>query len=138
MNAIAQPDPVRAVAEACARGSEDGNLNFPQQLAMLAAAGVEGYYCDLRDATKRYYLPNGATVDVKAHRHEVPVSAQFDAAAIERAVRQAQAGTLHYKAFCDTVMAAGCPGYLVSILGRRVVYFGRTAETHVEHFPAGK
>ena len=62
----------------------------------------------------------------------------FDAAAIERAVRQAQAGALHYKAFCETVMAAGCPGYLVSILGRRVVYFGRTAETHIEHFPAGK
>jgi hypothetical protein len=32
-------------------------------------------------------------------------------------------------------MAAGCAGYIVSFLGRRVVYFGRTAETHVEHFP---
>ena len=138
MNAIAQPDRVRAVAEACVRGSEDGSLNFPQQLGMLAAAGLEGYYCDLRDGSKRYYMPSGATIDVKAHRHDVPVAEHFDAAAIERAVRQAQAGALHYKAFCKTVMAAGCPGYLVSILGRRVVYFGRTAETHVEHFPAGK
>ena len=33
------------------------------------------------------------------------------------------------------VMAAGCAGYMVSFLGKRVLYFGRTAETHVEHFP---
>lgn len=32
--------------------------------------------------------------------------------------------------------AAGFEGYLVSLPGRRAVYFGRTAETHVEHFPA--
>ena len=25
-------------------------------------------------------------------------------------------------------------GYIVSFLGRRALYFGRTAETHVEHF----
>jgi len=31
--------------------------------------------------------------------------------------------------------AAGCAGYLVSFLGRRVLYFGRSAGTHVEHFP---
>mgnify|MGYP000402610447 CR=1 FL=1 len=31
--------------------------------------------------------------------------------------------------------AAGCAGYMVSFLGKRVVYFGRTAEVHVEHFP---
>jgi len=34
------------------------------------------------------------------------------------------------------VKAAGCAGYLVSFLGRRVVYYGRSAETHVEHFPS--
>ena len=31
--------------------------------------------------------------------------------------------------------AAGCAGYIVSFLGRRVLYIGRTAETHVELFP---
>lgn len=33
-------------------------------------------------------------------------------------------------------MAAGCAGYLVSLPGRRVVYYGRTGETHVELIPA--
>jgi uncharacterized protein YbcV (DUF1398 family) len=138
MNAIAHMAQARSVAEACSKGSEDGSLNFPQQLGMLAAAGIEGYYCDLRDASKRYYLPDGGTIEVKAFRHDVPVPERFDAAAVERAVRDAQAGAADYKTFCDRVMAAGCPGYLVSILGRCVVYFGRTAETHVEHFPAAK
>jgi hypothetical protein len=32
-------------------------------------------------------------------------------------------------------MAAGCAGYLDSLDGRRVVCFGRSGETHVEHVP---
>ena len=40
-----------------------------------------------------------------------------------------------YAAFSEKAKTAGCAGYLVSVLGRRVVYYGRTAETHVEHFP---
>ena len=40
-----------------------------------------------------------------------------------------------YRGFCEKAKEAGCAGYLVSFLGRRVVYFGRTAETHVEHSP---
>jgi hypothetical protein len=32
-------------------------------------------------------------------------------------------------------MAAGCAGYIVSFLGKQALYYGRTAETHVEHFP---
>ena len=56
---------------------------------------------------------------------------------VERLVRWAQANPADYSyvAFCEKVKAAGCAGYLVSFLGRRVVYFGRTAETHVEYFP---
>jgi hypothetical protein len=48
---------------------------------------------------------------------------------------QANPADYSYVAFCEKAKAAGCAGYLVSFLGRRVVYFGRTAETHVEHFP---
>ncbi len=32
-------------------------------------------------------------------------------------------------------MAAGCVGYFVQITGRRVIYFGRSGESHVEQFP---
>jgi uncharacterized protein YbcV (DUF1398 family) len=128
------PD-LKSIVESCARGSEDDSLDFPQQLALLGSAGIEGYYADLRRSLKTYYLPNGESIDVGGVPAAVPVTAEFDAARVEAAVRQSQAGGHTYKAFCEKVMAAGCSGYLVSLLGRRVVYFGRTAETHVEHFP---
>ena len=65
------------------------------------------------------------------------VTAAFDAIEVERLVRWAQANPVDYSyvAFSEKAKAAGCAGYLVSFPGRRVVYFGRTAETHVEHFP---
>jgi hypothetical protein len=33
------------------------------------------------------------------------------------------------------VSCAGCAGYIVSIPGKRVLYFGRDAETHTECLP---
>jgi Protein of unknown function (DUF1398) len=59
----------------------------------------------------------------------------FDAKGVEAAVRQAQAGTITYKTFYENVMVAGCSGYIVSLLGRHVVYFGRTAEPMSSSFP---
>jgi uncharacterized protein YbcV (DUF1398 family) len=40
-----------------------------------------------------------------------------------------------YRGFCENVVKAGCAGYVVSLLGKRVLYFGRTGETHTEYFP---
>lgn len=128
-------DQMHAAAIACARGSEDNSLNFPQQLSILAEAGLEAYVVDYRRSTKTYYAPDGDSVEIEAARTEIPVGAGFDAAKVAAAVGQSQRGEHTYKQFCEKVMAAGCAGYIVSILGRRVVYFGRTAETHVEHFP---
>jgi uncharacterized protein YbcV (DUF1398 family) len=127
---------VRTVVEACSRGSESGGMGFGEVLQKLAGAGVEGYYADFRRSMKTYYLPGGEVVEVPANDPDRAISAAFDASRVESAVRQSQAGTHTYRDFCEKVMAAGCSGYLVSLLGRRVVYFGRTAETHVEHFPS--
>jgi uncharacterized protein YbcV (DUF1398 family) len=68
---------------------------------------------------------------------EGSVTSQFRANDIEQAVREAQTNApgYTYAGFCMKVKAAGCAGYMVSLLGKRVLYFGRTAETHVEHFP---
>jgi len=40
-----------------------------------------------------------------------------------------------YKGFRAKVAGAGCAGYLASFLGKRVLYYGRTGETHTEYFP---
>lgn len=126
---------VRSVVAACTRGSEEETLKFPQQLMKLAETGVEGYYADLRRSIRIYYMPNGESVETKAHAVGRPIAEAFDPAAVESAVRQSQADLHTYKEFCQKIMAAGCAGYIVSLLGRRAVYFGRTGETHVEHFP---
>ena len=65
------------------------------------------------------------------------MAAAFDAEAVAGLVRWAQASgpDYSYAGFCERVKAAGCAGYLVSFSGRRVLYYGRTAEIHVEHFP---
>ncbi|MET0389508.1 MAG: DUF1398 family protein [Polyangiales bacterium] len=128
-------DDVTQVIEACARAAYEGTLKFPEILQKLTAAGVEGYYTDLRRATNTYYLPNGESAVVTTHDVGSPVAARFDAAGVEAAVRRSQKGQHSYREFCREVVAAGCAGYLVSLLGRRVIYIGRTAESHVESFP---
>lgn len=126
-----------AAAEECTRAADDGTLTFPEILTRLGEAGVESYYADLRRSVRLYYLPDGRSIEVKAHKAGVPVAARFDAERVNAAVRQSQANAHTYREFCAKIMAAGCPGYLVSLLGRRALYFGRTGETHVEHFPGG-
>jgi uncharacterized protein YbcV (DUF1398 family) len=70
-------------------------------------------------------------------RDDEAVAAEFDGEIVKAAIHEAQRGAsgYSYKGFCRKVKAAGCAGYIVSFSGRRVLYFGRTAETHVENFP---
>ena len=129
------PDQI-ATARACHAGAAEGTLSFPQLLATLGAAGFESYLVDYRAGICRYYLATGASTDCPSA--PLPVALPFEATAIAAAIRHAQSGAADYShsGFSTTVTQAGCAGYLVSLAGRRVVYFGRTAETHVEHFPA--
>jgi len=126
-----------SIAKACQDGAHDNSLSFPEFVGKLIAAGFEGYMVDYRRNTQTFYLPDGDSVVLNMQPSAGSVAAAFDAAEVERLVRWAQANPADYSyvAFCEQAEAAGCAGYLVSFLGRRVVYFGRTAETHVEHFP---
>jgi uncharacterized protein YbcV (DUF1398 family) len=126
-----------SVAETCLQAAHDGSLSFPEILGRLIAAGFEGYTVDYRRNSQTCYLPDGDSVMMEMQSSAGSVAAAFDASEVERLVRWAQANPADYSylAFCEKAKAAGCAGYLVSFPGRRVVYFGRTAETHVEHFP---
>lgn len=127
---------VREIAAACSKAAEDGALNFPQILGKLSAAEIESYLVDYRRAVKTYYLPDGNSIEVAGGNTHGAVAAAFDAERGAAAVGQSQRGEHSYREFCHKVIAAGCAGYIVSILGRRVAYFGRTAEMHIEHFPS--
>lgn len=126
-----------AIARSCLMAAHDGSLSFPEIVGKLIAAGFEGYTVDYRRNGQAFYLPDGDSVMLEMQPFAGSVASAFNPVEIERLVRWAQANPSGYSyvAFSEKVKAAGCAGYLVSFLGRRVVYFGRTAETHVEHFP---
>ena len=127
----------KSVAKACLEGAERNTMTFPQIVGTLMAEGFESYIIDFRRGAATYYLPDGDSVDLSTHKVDVPVSASFDPAPIQAAIKEAQqlVPGYTYTGFCRKVAAAGCAGYVVSFSGRRALYFGRTAETHVEHFP---
>jgi len=124
-------------ARATLEGSESGTMTFAQSIRMLMEAGFDGYAVDFRRSTRTYYMPNGEASALETERTREPVAERFDAAAIKEALREAQALVpgYTYKGFCAKVAKAGCAGYVVSLLGKRVVYFGRTGETCTEYFP---
>jgi uncharacterized protein YbcV (DUF1398 family) len=123
------------VAEACTHGSDNGSLTFPQVLGKLQEAGVERYLADLVRGDKTYYRDDGRSCVVSGKPVGRTPAAAFDAAGVEAAIRASQARSIDYGEFCRRVVDAGCVGYVVSLAGRRAVYFGRTGETHVEPFP---
>ena len=126
-----------ATARSCLSAAYEGTQDFPTIVRTLIGAGFEGYNVDYRRETTTYFLPSGDSVELPIPRTEGAVAAEFKASVVEQAVREAQtkAPGYTYPGFCAKVKAAGCAGYMVSFLGKRVVYFGRSAETHVEHFP---
>ena len=129
----------RDVAEATLKGSDSGAIAFPESVQMLMEVGFDGYAVDFRRVTRIYYMPNGETIELATERTE-PVAARFDAAVIKQAIREAQAliPGYTYKGFCAKAAGAGCAGYFVSLAGRRVLYHGRTGETHTEYFPGAE
>lgn len=126
-------------AAACLAASHDGSVAFPEIVDALIRAGFEGYLVDYRRNVATYYLPTGdsVTLPLLLHQQGEAIAAEFDGATVKQAIREAQSGSAGYTydGFCRKVKAAGCAGYMVSFLGRRVVYFGRRAEMHTEHFP---
>jgi uncharacterized protein YbcV (DUF1398 family) len=51
------------------------------------------------------------------------------------AIRAAQADTVRYREFVKSSTAAGVIGYWVFLTGKRVIYFDRKGEQHIEDFP---
>ncbi|MEJ0024157.1 MAG: DUF1398 family protein [Alphaproteobacteria bacterium] len=125
------------IAEKCRDGAEGNAMTFPEIVATLMASGFEGYSIDFRRERATYYAEDGESVELPIHKIGVAVAPVFNAAIMREAISEAQrlAPGYTYVGFCDKAAAAGCAGYMVSFSGRRVLYFGRTAEIHVEMFP---
>lgn len=124
------------IAEDCLKAAHNGSLSFPEIIGTLLEVGFEGYSVDYRRNSQTYYLPDGYTIDLALPYPVESVAAAFDKAGVAALVRWAQVNDseYNYSAFSEKAKAAGCAGYIVSFPGHRVVYYGRTAETHVELF----
>jgi uncharacterized protein YbcV (DUF1398 family) len=123
-------------AQAAFDGSEANTLSFPEGVKMIAAAGFKGYLVDYRSGTRTYHHSNGEVFSFQGPVY-VPVDA-FDTAVVQAAIKEAQRMVpgYTYQGFCRRVTEnGGAAGYLVSIVGQRVLYFGTDGETHTEYFP---
>jgi uncharacterized protein YbcV (DUF1398 family) len=128
-------DVIKVVRE-CTDGSDQERVTFPEVVAKLAGAGVERYHADLLRAEKIYYLPSGESQCVQAAPIAAVPPAAFTADGVAAAVRAIQQQQIKYREFCERIARAGCVGYIVSLAGRRAVYYGRTGDSYVEPFPA--
>lgn len=128
---------METLARTCLAAAETGAMTFPQIVGALSDGGFESYAVDFRRATTTYYAPGGDGLELPAHAVEGEVAPRLDAQALGAAIREAQtlAPGYTYLGFCRKAKAAGCAGYVVSFSGRRVLYVGRDAATHVEPFP---
>jgi uncharacterized protein YbcV (DUF1398 family) len=127
-------DTARAAIRETSLASEEHRITFPAVVAALAGAGVERNVVDLVTGTTTYYTPDGETEVLHMGPTPRPADA-FSGQGVAAAVARSQRENTPFPQFRGEIAAAGCVGYIVSLPGRRVVYYGRTADCHVEYFP---
>ena len=123
------------VIQQCAYGSLAGKLTFPEIVGQLAQIGIERYHADYTRQEITYYFADGESAVIATPHPSHETAAQFSTSDVAHAVRQSQRNEHTYLDFIQKTMSAGCVGYFVQITGRRVIYFGRSGESHVEYFP---
>jgi uncharacterized protein YbcV (DUF1398 family) len=114
--------------------TQRGEMTFPQVVARLLEVGVESYLVDFASRRKTYYLAEGTHTESMILEPD-PVAPNFSAADLVAAIRGAQADTVRYPEFVRRSTAAGTVGYWAFLTGKRVIYFGRKGEQHIEEFP---
>ncbi|WP_165252125.1 DUF1398 family protein [Paludisphaera soli] len=119
----------------CLELSLSGRIAFPEVVARMLATGVERYDADLTRRELRHYATDDSTHAESLPLADAPmVAREFSATAVRSAVASAQRREIDYPHFLRRIMAAGSVGYTAYLAGRKVVYFGRAGETHVEPF----
>jgi uncharacterized protein YbcV (DUF1398 family) len=118
--------------------TQQGKMTFPDVVRGLLEAGVESYLVDFATKQNTHYLADGSTLTVPMILNPDPIATDFDSAALVAAIRGAQADTVRYPEFVKRSTAAGVIGYWAFLTGKRVIYFGRKGEQHIEEFPKPK
>ena len=125
----------KQVIHELAIATQQGKMAFPNVVKGLLEAGVESYLVDFATRQKTHYLADGTTHAVAMILEPGPIAAEFDKAGLVLAIQGAQADTVRYPEFVERSAAAGVIGYWAFLTGKRVIYFGRKGEQHIEEFP---
>ena len=115
--------------------TQQGKMTFPQVVRGLLEVGVESYFVDFASKQKTHYLADGTTHTVPMILDARPKAAEFNGAGLLAAIRGAQADSVRYPEFVKRSTAAGVIGYWAFLTGKRVIYFGRKGQQHIEEFP---
>ena len=111
---------------------------FPEVVRRLANVGVESYFVDFANGRESFYASNGEKYAEKMSLSLDPVAEEFSSTGIVAAIRGAQADTIRYPEFVKRASAAGVIAYWAFLVGKKVIYFGRKGEMHIEEFPKAK
>jgi uncharacterized protein YbcV (DUF1398 family) len=118
--------------------TQEGELIFPEVVRRLLEVGVESYFCDLVTGIETVYLSDAKSYQEKMFLPLSPVAGEFSSADLIAAIRGAQSDAIRYPEFLRHAAAAGVLAYWAFLTGRKVIYFGRKGEFHVEDFPLPK
>jgi uncharacterized protein YbcV (DUF1398 family) len=118
--------------------TQAGKLIFPEVVGRLVEIGVESYFVDLATGNETFYMSDGKTHVATMTLPRDPVAEDFSPSEVVAAIRGAQADTVRYPEFMKRSAAAGVIAYWAFLSGKKVTYFGRKGESHVEEFPRAK
>jgi uncharacterized protein YbcV (DUF1398 family) len=118
--------------------SQAGKLTFPEVVSMLTSAGVESYFADLIRGEETFYTADGETHREQMKLPHTKIVGDFSQTGLVAAIRAAQADQIRYPDFVKQATAAGTIAYWAFLTGKKVIYFGRKGEFHVEEFPRPK
>jgi uncharacterized protein YbcV (DUF1398 family) len=115
-----------------------GRIAFPEVVQRMLESGVERYEVDLARLEIRHYAGDGASHLMPLPIEAPPAAREFSARGVSEAIGCAQRGEVKYVEFLEKILAAGTVGYGAYLTGRKVVYYGREGDCHVEPFPAAR
>jgi uncharacterized protein YbcV (DUF1398 family) len=115
--------------------TQAGRMVFPEVVRRLSGAGVESYFVDFIAGVETVYGNDGETHTAQMALQVDPVAAEFSNEGVVAAIRGAQADRVRYPEFVKLSTAAGVAGYWAFLAGKKVIYFGRKGEMHIEEFP---
>ncbi len=122
-----------------AQATLSGAMPFPEIVGSLVAEGVEYYHVDYVSSQIAFYSEAGGVVTSPLTLDGFPsIAKDFDARALQDAIRDSQNNGQKFKDFSQRAAAAGVAGYFAFLRGQRVTYFGRQGNYHVEWFAAAK